>query len=393
MISSEHYFDWAATSPVDQDILREALEFSMEHWANPSSIHAAGKDARQALEEARKKAAEAMGVKAEQFFFTSGGTESDHIALLSTLMRPQKGSVILSALEHPALREMTQSLKNCGWEVIAVNPDKTGKITAEAVKEKLKDDTVLVSVMWVNNETGVVQPVEEIADMLAKTCAGKRKPHFHVDAVQAAGKIPMDIAKSGIDSLAISAHKISGPRGIGGLYLAKENQFHAFLKGGGQEKNVRSGTENLFGARALSSCLEKYFISQKNTAAMERYESQKKYTAAFIKELLTLPKVTVIPHNRNGENEGKDFSPWVVQASFPGIPGQVMERALSTKGFYISTGSACSQGSHARPVLDTMGISGSEKEAAVRFSFGHATSEKAMKELLEEIKAVCKDFL
>lgn len=392
MISYGHYFDWAATSPMDEGIAREALDYAIEHWANPSSLHEAGKDARKALEEQRAKAAKALGIKPEQFFFTSGGTEGDHLALLSVLMRPQKGSVILSAIEHPALREMTSSLKNCGWNVITVNPDKNGIITCESIAEKLQDDTVLVSVMWVNNETGAVQPVEKIASLLEEKCKGKRKPLFHVDAVQATGKIPMNLANCGADSVSISAHKISGPRGIGGLYLANASSFNGFLRGGGQEKNVRSGTENLFGAAAFASCLEKYFISEKNICAKERFKAQKKFTSDFIKELLLIKGASIIPHCRNGENE-ELFSPWVVQASFPGIPGQVMERALSADGFFISTGSACSQGSHARPVLDTMGISGKEKEAAVRFSFGHETTESSMKELLEEVKKVCKDFL
>lgn len=390
MISAEHYFDWAATSPADKNIIQKALECSTEHWANPSSIHAAGTDAKKALENARKRAALALGISEQTVTFTSGGTESDHIALLSILTRPQKGSVLVSAIEHPAIREMAKMIENCGWKTITVNPDKNGFVSADAVIAALRDDTAFVTVMAVNNETGAVQPVYEIADALTEHCRGKRKPMFHVDCVQAAGKIPLDLTHSGIDSAAFSAHKICGPRGIGILYTAKE--FVPFLRGGGQEKNIRSGTENLFGAEAMSLCLEKYAISERNSTAMERYELQKKYAAAFIEKLASIPSCTMIPHCRTADNTEHEFSPWVIQASFKGIPGQVMERALSSEGFYISTGSACSAGRHARPILDTMQLPAEEKESAVRFSFGPLTTPQAMDELFEAVKKTAALF-
>ncbi|MBQ0040025.1 MAG: cysteine desulfurase [Treponema sp.] len=390
MISKEHYFDYAATSPADEEIVKNALTLSLEHWGNPSSIHEAGTDARKVFEDARKRAADALEVKPETIFFTSGGTESDHLALTSVLSRPQKGSVVLSAIEHPALREMAKMITGCGWKTITVNPNKDGIITPEAVAQAVEQDTAFVTVMAVNNETGAVQPVNEIADALVEKAAGKRKPFFHVDCVQAAGKIKIDLKHPGIDSAAFSAHKIGGPRGIGILYLAKT--FDSFLKGGGQEKNIRSGTENLFGAEAMSQCLAKYCISEKKPESIERYETQKKWTEEFIESLMEIKGCVMIPHCRGQKDCSAEFSPWVVQAAFPGIPGQVMERALSSKGFYISTGSACSAGHHSRPILDTMQIPAKEKESAVRFSFGHDTSKKAMNELLVAVKEVCETF-
>ena len=390
MILREHYFDYAATSPADEEILKEAFKVSIEHWGNPSSIHEAGTDARKVFENARQRAAAALDVKPETIFFTSGGTESDHLALTSVLSRPQKGSIVISAIEHPALREMAKMVASCGWKVITVNPDKDGIITPEAVTEAMDVDTAFVTVMAVNNETGAIQPVSQIADALVKKAGGKRKAFFHVDCVQAAGKIPLVFLKNpAIDSAAFSAHKIGGPRGIGILYLAKN--IDSFLKGGGQEKNIRSGTENLFGAEAFSHCLEKYAISKKNPASMERFEDQKKWTEDFISQLMQRNGCVMIPHCR-GKEKDDEFSPWVVQAAFPGIPGQVMERALSSKGFYISTGSACSAGHHSRPILDTMQIPPKEKESAVRFSFGHDTTQQAMNELIEAVKEVCVAF-
>ncbi|WP_296011781.1 cysteine desulfurase family protein [uncultured Treponema sp.] len=391
MISAKHYFDWAATAPNDEEILTKALKYSMEHWGNPSSIHKAGTDAKDALENARKRAAQALGVNAENIFFTSGGTEGDHLALLSVLSRPQKGSVVLSSIEHPALREMSKSMQNCGWKVINVNPDKNGIVCAQSIADALQEDTAFVSVMAVNNETGAIQPIYEIAKIIEEKTKGKRKPFFHVDCVQAAGKIPLNLKASGIDSASFSAHKIGGPRGIGILYLAKE--LNSFLKGGGQEKTVRSGTENLFGAEAFSLCLEKYFISERNSSAEKRFEQQKILTANFIKKLKEIKGCVIIPHCREDEKFAANFSPWVVQAAFPGIPGQVMERALSEKGFFISTGSACSSSHKGRPVLDTMQLSPKEKESAVRFSFGFSTEEESMNELIEELKNICSQFL
>lgn len=395
-----HYFDWAATAIPDTDIIEKALRFSLEHWGNPSSIHNLGIDAKTALETARQKAANVLDVPTETIFFTSGGTESDHIPLLSLLSRQQGGSAVISAIEHPAMREMAKMLSAHGIRIITIHPDKDGFVSPERILNAIQNDCIFVSVMAVNNETGAIQPIYAIADALTDYSKQKRKPFFHIDCVQAAGKIPLSLKHAGIDSAALSAHKISGPRGIGILYLAKE--MVPFLRGGGQEKNVRSGTENVFGAMAMALCLEKYAIYPKNQAAQERYEAQKHYTNEWIKMLCDIPSCSIIPHARSrlifetaAEKSAQnmlDFSPWVVQASFEGIPGRVMQRALNQKGFYISTGSACSSSHHSHPALDAMNVSAKEKEGAVRFSFGHSTSFSAMKDLLAAIKDIVADF-
>ncbi len=390
MISTEHYFDWAATSPCDGQILRTALEESIEHWGNPSSIHEAGVDAKKALEKYRKTVATSLGVDSKTIFFTSGGTESDHIPLLSMLSKPGKGSVVVSAIEHPALREMSRMIQNCGWKTITVAPDKNGFIQPDSIASAIQDDTAMVTVMAVNNETGAIQAVKEISDAIKNSRAGKRRPLFHVDCVQAAGKIPLKLSDWGVDSAAFSAHKIGGPRGIGVLYLSR--QIDSFLRGGGQEGGIRSGTENLFGAAAVSMCMEKYLIRSSNPESEKRFDTQKKWTESFIKAISEIKGCTLIPNCRSSDDFAEKFSPWVVQAAFKGIPGQVMERALSTEGFYISTGSACSSGRHSRPVLDSMNISPGEKESAVRFSFGWGTTESAMQELVARIKKIVGQF-
>lgn len=387
---TSHYFDWAATSPADADILENALKESLAIWGNPSSIHKAGTEAKEFLQKARDKAASVLEVPAETIYFTSGGTESDHIPLLSMLTRPAPGTILVSALEHPALREQSAALKHLGWNIVTIPSNTDGFITPDAVEKSLTADTVLVCVMAVNNETGAIQPIYEIADCLTALCKGKRRPKFHVDCVQAAGKIPLNLSYKGIDSAAFSAHKICGPRGCGILYSA--NEITPFLRGGGQEKNIRSGTENLFGAAAFADCLERYFISAKNPAMEKRFADQKMWTADFIQNLLTLKNCTIIPHSRAESKTAESFSPWVVQAAFKNIPGQVMVRALSAKGFYISTGSACSAKKQSRPILEAMNINADERETAVRFSFGAHTTEQGMKELFEEVKSICGDF-
>ena len=390
------YFDWAATAIPDQEILSAALAKSLEAWANPSSVHAAGKAARAALEEARKNCATVLGAQAKQLVFTSGGTESDHIPLLAILNRPEKGNVAVSAIEHPALREMSDELKKCGIEPRFIPADKNGFVSPDAVLQTVDEKTLFVSVMAVNNETGAIQPIKEIAAALEEKYKGKRKPRFHIDCVQALGKIPIDfLNEPGVDSAAFSAHKICGPRGIGLLYLKKEEEI--FLRGGGQEGGARSGTENLFGAIAFGECLKKYAFSTRKENP--RLDQQKEWTASFIKELCAIKGVAVIPESRASLSQEEScgaiadrFSPWVIQASFKNIPGQVMLRALDAKGICVSTGSACSSKKASRPILEAMGVPIEQRETSVRFSFGPATTREGMDSLLAAIKEVCAAF-
>lgn len=380
MNNKEHYFDWAATSPADEDILKESLEETLECWGNPSSTHSVGKQARELFEAARTRAAKALGVKPETIYFTSGGTESDQIPLLSVLAKPMKGTVLVSSIEHPAIREQSEALKNCGWNVVQIPADSDGIITPEAVISLLTTDTVLVCIMAVNNETGVIQPVYEIADAITKACEGKRRPKFHIDCVQAAGKINLNLSYKGIDSAALSSHKICGPRGIGILYM--KDAIEPFLRGGGQEKGIRSGTENVFGAVAFSKCLERYY-NKANPADAER-------TNNFVEKLSDLSGCTIVPPSRL---EKKNlFSPYVVQAAFNNIPGNVMLRALDAKGFSISTGSACSAKKNKRPVLEAMHVDPKLRENAVRFSFGPHTTDQAVEELFTAVSEINAQF-
>ncbi len=375
-----HYFDWAATSPADEDILKQAVKLTLNDWGNPSSSHAVGKAARQLLESARERAAKALGVPAAAVYFTSGGTESDQIPLLAQLAKPAAGKILISSIEHPAVREQALVLKKCGWKVQELPVDKNGIVTPQAVIDSLSSDTTLVCIMAVNNETGVIQPIYEIADAISQWSQGKRKPKLHIDCVQAAGKIKLNLAHAGIDSAALSSHKICGPRGIGILYA--KDQFDVFLRGGGQEKGLRSGTENVLGAVAFSLALERYY----NKEAPELVEA----SAKFVQALSKLKGCTIVPPGRLQNPEL--FSPYVVQAAFDHIPGNVMLRALDSKGFYISTGSACSSKKNKRPVLEAMHITPQISENAVRFSFGPHTTPESIGELLCAVEEVNRQF-
>ena len=376
MTEKDLYFDWAATSPADADILQDALALTLENWGNPSSAHAIGKKARTILEEARTRAAAALGLSADKLYFTSGGTESDQIPLLSVMTKPSTGTVLISSIEHPAVREQAMTMKHCGWKVLQIPSDKNGIIQPDAVTSLLTNDTMIVMVMAVNNETGAIQPIYDIADAITQECKGKRRPKFHVDCVQAAGKINLKLSHPGIDSAAFSAHKICGPRGIGLLY--SREPLEAFLRGGGQERGIRSGTENLFGAVAFSRCLERYY-NKDNSAAQEM-------TCNFVKELAALKGCTIVPEGRLEKPEL--YSPYVVQAAFAHIPGNVMLRALDAKGICISTGSACSTKKNSRPILEAMNVSSDIRETAVRFSFGPHTTQEAVDTLLDAVKEV-----
>jgi cysteine desulfurase len=369
------YFDWAATTPPDREILEASLALASSYFANPSSVHEIGKEAAKKLAQARERAARALGVKADTLVFTSGGTESDHLPMLALLQRPVRGTIAISAIEHPAVIEQAKMLECAGWKTVVIPSNREGFITPEAAVASLREDTAFIAVMAVNNETGAIQPIREIADAVRNACEGRKKPHFHVDAVQAAGKIPLDLSYPGIDSAAMSAHKIRGPRGTGLLYLA--HRIEPFVRGGGQEAGFRPGTENLFGAEAFSLCLEKSIAGAPTVKPLMK---------TLIESLTAIPGVTVIPETRAAGDER--FSPYIAQFSNDKIPGEVLVRALSDRGIFISTGSACSSKKKRRPVLEAMHVPPDKQQNAFRISIGNTTTESDIRALSGEIASI-----
>lgn len=388
------YFDWAATAPVEEDIIKEAATIATSYFGNPSSVHFLGAESRNFFLQVRQDCAKTLQVKPETIYFTSGGTEANHLPLLSLLQRPAAGTVIISAIEHPAIREQAQMLKHCGWKVVQVLPDSTGIVSVETIEKALTNDTILVCLMAVNNETGAIQPIYQVADFLVNhgKKTGKRRPKLHVDCVQAAGKIPLNLSHPGIDSAAFSAHKIGGPRGIGILYLAQK--FESFIRGGGQEQGIRPGTENIAGAWAFTKCLQRHYLASNTTegGSYSRYIQQQSMTRDFIKQLKSIKGCKLIPEIRQEECQQEHFSPWIVQVAFDGIPGEVLVRALSEKKIAISTGSACSSRKLSRPVLEAMGISKELATNGVRFSFGPSTTQEDLDKLIFALQEIRQFF-
>jgi len=375
------YLDWAATTPPDRDILLKALDSSMKGYGNPSSPHHAGKSAKKLLEDARIGLNNAIfsvpGLTSPgNLVFTGSGTEADQIVPLSLVrqMRTEstlgaagreKPHIIVSAIEHAALHAQSEVMARMGFSVSYIKPDSDGIIPQKRIAEELRPSTKLVAVMAVNNETGAIQDIAAIGRAIETVSASSKipPPLFHVDCVQAFGKIPLDIAGSRATSAAFSAHKIQGPKGIGALWTRKA--IAPLALGGGQESGMRSGTENVFGAMAFAMCAAK---------AVSSFEARFADACTLEKELLDglgrIQGACVLPRSRVGRDTR--WSPWIVSAAFPGLAGEVLVRALSDAGICVSTGSACSHSGAVkeRRILDAMGLSEELSFSAIRISIG-----------------------
>lgn len=378
------YFDWAATTPPFPEIF-DIIAHSP--FGNPSSRHREGREGRLALEDARKRCAAVLAVKPEQLIFTSGGTESNSIVLQTLLVRNGKSGLLYGATEHPSVRENAEMLHRLGIPVLPVQPEQDGRISAEKVLQALKkakerDVTIrMLALMAVNNETGAITDVASIVRRVRELPGPPL--HIHADLVQTTGKVPFSLAQSGIDSAAISAHKLGGPRGIGLLYLRRP--LTVLSRGGEQEWGQRPGTENVAGALALAYCLEK--LARKDELAIHN-EAAAARMERLIAGLREIDRSSPIPHDRKPRDER--FSPYILQAALPGIPGEVLVRALDDAGIAISTGSACSSAKQERPVLKAMGIDADTAFCSVRFSQGWATTEEDIDTLLTALKAIRK---
>ena len=381
---TRRYFDWAATSLPDSPLLSDSLRASLDLFANPSSRHAEGRIARAALERARERCAAVLGVPPETLVFTSGGTESNNLVLQSVLFRSGSG-VVASALEHPSVSEPLARLGRLGAPTAAVKPGADGRVSPNAVSRAVarRPETVLAAVMAVNNETGAIQDVRAL--VRAARAAAKRNIRFHCDAVQALGKTEIDLRGWDVDSAAFSAHKIGGPRGIGLLYT--RSPMETVYAGGGQEHGMRAGTENIFGALAFAAVLEKY--AKPETVAEAAQRASVRWTR-LIEELRKIDGFSPVPKDRKPEDNS--FSPYILQAAFKGIPGEVFVRAMDDLGFSISTGSACSSRSNKRPVLEAMGVDGQTALEAVRYSQGCLTTDEDIGALIDGIRACVRSL-
>ncbi|MDR2767549.1 MAG: aminotransferase class V-fold PLP-dependent enzyme [Treponema sp.] len=379
------YFDWAATAPPD-------FAFSGHPFGNPSSLHEEGREAKKFLEAARSRCAAVLGVRNEELSFTSGGTEANAIACFSLLAKPRrkdgadKGAALLySAAEHPSVRENCAVLGRLGIASAAAGVDSGGAVSEASLSAALKKNPAprMAFFMAVNNETGAAA---DLASLTALLRSRVQSPvHVHCDMVQAAGKIPFDIAAAGIDSAAISAHKLGGPRGTGLLYARKK--FDTLIRGGGQEGGVRPGTENVFGAAAMAAALEKHAAPGALESARRGAELRMEALVAGLRKRLDKRFFTIPAYRAPADRR---FSPWILQCRLEGIPGEVMVRCLDEAGFAVSTGSACSAAEKKRPVLEAMGVDARSRLEGIRISQGWSTTSEDVEALVRAIAGICE---
>ncbi|KPL00430.1 MAG: cysteine desulfurase [candidate division Zixibacteria bacterium SM23_73_3] len=351
------YLDHAATTPVRSEVLETMLPYFNEKFGNASSIHGFGRDAKVALEEAREKVAKILDASSSEIFFTGGGTESDNLAIKGTaLANRKKGKhVITSKIEHHAILESCKFLEKEGLEVSYLPVDSKGLVDPEDLKKAIRGDTILVSIMYVNNEVGIIQPIEELCKI-----AKDRGIYFHTDAVQAMGKIAVDVQKLNVDMLAMSGHKIYGPKGVGAIYIRKGVRIIPLSHGGQHERSRRAGTENVPAIIGFAKALE---LVNKELESQNKH--QKNLTKAFYKRL-----IESIPHMILHGDLNRRI-PNTLNLSFKGVEGESVILSLDTKGVAVASGSACTSGTlEPSHVLSAMGIDPAIAQGAIRFSFG-----------------------
>ena len=349
------YLDHAATTPVRPEV-RTAMEpFLAERFGNPSSTHGPGRAARAALEEARERVAAALDAEPGEIVFTGGGTEADNLAVLGR-WRSGGGGVVVSAIEHSAVRHAAASAAREGAPASTLAVDEAGRVDLDALHEALQTPVGVVSVMWANNEVGTIQPVAEIADRCAEHGVA-----FHTDAVQAVGHIPVSVRDVPVDLLALSAHKFGGPKGVGALYVRSGTELAPLVHGGGQERGLRAGTSNVAGAVGLAEALERAVAEVEPES--DRLRSLRDRLEAAVLE--TVDGAVV-----NGA--GAERLPHVLSVSLPDIESDVLLASLDMAGLAVSSGSACHSGASAPShVLLAMGV---DADAVLRFSLGWPTT-------------------
>jgi cysteine desulfurase len=375
------YLDWAATARPETDILEGAARIAADYYANPSAPHAAGRRAAGLLADCRRRLAGSLGCAPEELVFTSGGTEANNLVLFSLLLNRRDRRVVLSGLEHDSLFLAARRLQELGGEAAVIPAGRDGRVDPARVLAAVDERTALVVLMLVNNETGVLQPVGEVAAGLAAR-AGGRRVLLHTDAVQAFGKVPFRLAELGADTAAVSAHKIGGPRGVGALYLRRPGVREFLNAGGGQEAGRRPGTENLAGAWALAEA------GARAVAALEeRGRRAQSLMDGLLAGLRALERCRVLPEGRGAGLPAGHFSPYILSAAFPPVPGEVLVRVMESEGFLISTGAACSSRKKERTrVLENMGVPRELASSSVRISIGPVTTEAELQGLVAALR-------
>lgn len=361
----EVYLDNSATTKCYDSVRELVGKVMCDDYGNPSSMHKKGVDAEKYVRESKEMLAKLLKVQEKEIFFTSGGTESDNLALIGCAKANRRAGnhLITSSIEHPAILNTMHYLEEEGFRVTYLPVDKYGCVKLDALKEALCEDTILVSIMYVNNEVGSVQPIEEATQIVKNYNSNIL---FHVDAVQGFGKYRIHPKRLGIDLLSISGHKIHGPKGIGVLYINEKVKIKPIAFGGGQQKNVRSGTENVPGIAGIGLAAKEIYTNLEQKVAKMR--GLKQY---FIEGIKDISDITI--HGRYDENS----APHIVSVGFAGIRSEVLLHTLEDKGIYVSSGSACASNHPAiSGVLKGIGAGAEYLDATIRFSFSEFTTEE-----------------
>ncbi|MBO5179650.1 MAG: cysteine desulfurase NifS [Clostridia bacterium] len=368
----EYYLDYAATTYVKPEVIEVMLPFFCDKFANPSSMYKIAKDSRKAVEYARWQIAKAIGADADEIYFTSGGSEADNL-LIKGYARANKDKgnhIITSKIEHMAVLETCKMLEKEGFDITYLDVDENGIIDLKQMKQSINSKTILISIMFANNEIGTIEPIEEIAEI-----AKQNDILFHTDAVQAVGNVNIDVKKMNIGALSLSAHKFYGPKGVGALYIGKKYNFQPIISGGHQEKNKRAGTENVPGIVGMGKAIE---------LAMENLEKHsmklQKIRDKYIYEIFEkIPNVRL-----NGDRVNR--LPGNANISFENVGGASLLFMLSEDKIYASSASACTAGLSAPShVLKAIGLSDDAANSALRVTFGEKNSEEDVEYIVDKI--------
>lgn len=370
------YLDNNATTPLDPAAAEKMYQFTKEHFGNPSSLYPIGRKVKEIITEAREIIAKALGAVRAEIVFVGSGTEADNFAIRGVLEAlPGKNEIITSAIEHPAVMNTADYLEKKGVKVTYVPVDEYGTVDLDFLKKAITPQTALISIMYANNELGTIQPIEKISKI-----AKERGVLFHTDAVQAFGKIDVNVNKLGVDLLSISAHKIYGPKGVGALYIRKGTEIKPLIQGGHQEREMRAGTENTIGIVGFGEAVR---------IMTERRDKDKKRIAKLAEQLKKgieekIPKVKFNGHETNRMKGTLNFS-------FYGLEAEAILLALATKEIYVSTGSACSEGAEeVSYVLEAIGLRPEVARSSIRMSLGRFNTEEDVKTVLDELPEIVK---
>lgn len=372
----EIYLDNSATTKPLEEVCDYINQINKEVYGNPSSMHTKGIEAERLVKKARESIARSLNVDSKEVYFTSGGTESNNWAIRGYLdANTRRGKhVITTEIEHPSVLEVFKNLETRGYRVDYLKVDKSGIVDLEELRQKITSDTSLISVMYINNEIGAIQPIDEIVKIKNEV---NNETAVHVDAVQAYGKIKILPKKSGIGMMSVSSHKIHGPKGVGALYMDKSIKVKPILFGGGQESQVRSGTENVSGISGFGLAVEKYFESI-NERSNKVTELKKKF-------------IEILSENIDGFTvlSRENSSPYIVSISFKNVKAEVLLHHLEERNVFVSTGSACSSRKNIHShVLTAVGVNSKEIDGALRFSFSGFNTEEDIIDTVNFIKEI-----